>query len=683
MRRTFLLLSLLLPVAASAPGSLVAQQCTAPRTALVLSGGGAKGLVHIGVLRALDSLGIRPDLIVGSSMGAVIGAMYASGYPARAIDSLARVVPIATLFRTFEPRAPRALGRLQPLLVWEQRGHDFNLQNAAVREPEANALLNATMLRGNLIARGNFDRLPIPLRVVATDLSTRQPVVLSGGDLAQAVRASVALPFIFPPERIDGRFLADGGLSANLPIAIARAAGVERVIVVDAMERQPDSLNFYSPLALATRMLGYLFEQPRDSLAPGDVYIRPNVAGFRSLDFAPWKTNALILRGRLAADSALARMQCPPTGTVPRLPTPRVLAGVGVTAFDSGRASVLTRLLGLAGADSLDPDKLRTRLLQLGSSDRFRSLWLHPSGQGDSVRLQLAPERAPRRVAALGAAYDNDMGGRFWAGLVNRSPVGGIEASLLGSVGNLRKDVTLGVQQQRAVLGQLLVPRASLRVGFDHIRRFDGNGEQVGTDRTREAEVLVGFEQEFIRSWTVGLDESTLWWRNPDRTTRRAFGARVSVSHTNRNLDQDVTVQAVWNQEFRSVVLEAAPLFAVAHLEINPHVRVGAGEDLPLQYALELGGSEGFAGLHIGELRGDREALAGLALAYPFLGPVRVRVDGMVGRIAVGGPLLNRTGWHTGIRGGVGADTPVGPVRVELGITKGRELLFVRLGHWF
>ena len=204
------------------------QTCRPARTALVLSGGGAKGLAHIGVLRVLDSLGVRPDLVVGSSMGAIVGGMYASGYSGRQIDSLARSLPIANLFRTYQPRAPRSLGPVQPLVVWEQGDRRFNLQNAAVAETEVNALVNAAMLRGNLLARGNFDSLPIPFRAVATDLSDRSVVVLGSGDLARAVRASFAIPLVFAPESLDGRILADGGLVANIPVAAARAAGAER-----------------------------------------------------------------------------------------------------------------------------------------------------------------------------------------------------------------------------------------------------------------------------------------------------------------------------------------------------------------------------------------------------------------------------------------------------------------------
>src|SRR5215217_5576379 len=193
------LFCLLLLVAIGAHTS-EAQSCPPRRTPLVLSGGGAKGLAHIGVLRVLDSLGIRPDIVVGTSMGALIGGMYASGYSGREIDSLARALPIGGLFRTYQPQAPRSLGLLQPLVVLEQGTGRFILQTATIREPEVNALVNAAMLRGNLLARGNFDSLPIPFRAVATDLADRTPVVLRSGDLAQAVRASFAIPLIFSPE---------------------------------------------------------------------------------------------------------------------------------------------------------------------------------------------------------------------------------------------------------------------------------------------------------------------------------------------------------------------------------------------------------------------------------------------------------------------------------------------------
>src|SRR3954470_18851306 len=302
------LLFLFAVLATASPSA--AQTCRSQRTALVLSGGGAKGLAHIGVLRVLDSLGIRPDLVVGSSMGAIIGAMYASGYQGREIDSLARSLPIADLFRTYQPRAPRSLGGLQPLVLWEQGGRRFNIQSASVSEPAVNALVNAAMLRGNLLARGDFDSLPIPFRAVAADLANRSAVVLSGGDLARAVRASFAIPLVFSPESLDGRILADGGLAANIPASVARSAGAERLIVSDATERQPDSVDLRSPIALADRLLGFLFEQPGDTVRAGDVLIRPAVEGFTSLNFSPERVARLIELGAAAASITLPHLRC-------------------------------------------------------------------------------------------------------------------------------------------------------------------------------------------------------------------------------------------------------------------------------------------------------------------------------------------------------------------------------------
>ena len=184
------------------------------------------------------------------------------------------------LFRTYEPQAPRSLGILRPLVVWEQGKRRFNLKSASVLEAEVNALVNAAMLKGNLIARGNFDSLLVPFRAVATDLSHREIVVLSSGDLAQAVRASAAIPLVFAPEWVDGRFLIDGGLSANIPVRIAREEGAQAVIVSDATEHPADSIDVDDPLIIADRLVGFLFDQPVDSLRDGR---SPDSSGHRGV----------------------------------------------------------------------------------------------------------------------------------------------------------------------------------------------------------------------------------------------------------------------------------------------------------------------------------------------------------------------------------------------------------------
>lgn len=686
MRRLFV--SIVFLTAAFLPATAGAQSCPglpgSPRTALVLSGGGAKGLAHIGVLRTLDSLGIRPDIVVGTSMGAVIGAMYASGYSGRAIDSLTRTLPIGSLFRTFEPRAPRSLGPLRPLVVWEYGERGFTLQSASVQEPDANALLNAAMLRGNLLARGDFDRLAIPLRIVATDLADRGAVVLASGDLARAVRASVAIPLVFAPELIDGRFLADGGLSANIPIAAARAAGAERVIVSDATERRADTLNLYSPLVVAERLLGFLFEQPADTLGPGDVYVRPDVKGFQSLDFSAERVAELVELGRRAADSALGGIAC---DTAPRT-APSLPAHVDTIAapdMSSAERRTALRLLGLDAGDTLDIVRLRARLRGLASADSYVALWLNPTGVGDSVSFELDPERAPRRIAGLGLAYDSEIGGRMWVGAVERDLAGrAVEASAALLLGNLKKNLALGIRRPYQLAGRLLLPSATVRLAAENIRAFNAAGDQIATLRTREAAAFAGLGRDFTHGWSAALGAEARWWRNADRSTDRSLGGIARVSRVGHSGERTLTGEAIWTGAYRQMMLEAGGPMSAGVLRITPRVRLGWGERLPLHQTFPLGGDDGFPGLHIGERRGDREAMASLQLAYPLVGPITLQAEGALGRTAAGGPLFADTDWARGVRAGIGAETPVGPVRFEYGIANGgRKAAFVRLGHWF
>jgi hypothetical protein len=122
----------------------------------------------------------------------------------------------------------------------------------------------------------------------------------------------------------------------------------------------------------------------------------------------------------------------------------------------------------------------------------------------------------------------------------------------------------------------------------------------------------------------------------------------------------------------------------VGPFRLRPRIRFGWGENLPLQATFPLGGEDGFPGLHIGERRGDREALFGLMLTYTLKSPFVGRLEVVTGRSAQGGPVLDSDGWIVGARAGVGAETPVGPVRFEYGVASGgRGAVFVRLGRWF
>jgi len=670
-------------LAAATP--LAAQTCRQPRTALVLSGGGAKGLAHIGVLAALDSMGIRPDLVVGTSMGAAVGALYASGYSGRTLDSLARITPLNQMLRPYRPRAPRSLGVLRPLVTWEQGERSFTIQSASLVEAEVNALINLAMLRGNLLARGDFDSLPIPFRAVATDLGSGDAVIMGSGDLAQAVRASIAVPLVFAPELREGHFLVDGGLSANIPVAVARAQGVERVIVSDATEHPSTTFSGDSPLSVADRLIESLFRQPAESLHAGDVLVRSDVEGFSSLNFSAPRVARLLANGRGAADTALRSLTCvAPREGRGRSALPRTVTGFGADGANDSERLALERILGLGLSDTLDVDLLRSRLRDLGTTDAYHSVWLGPHGFGDSVAFALSIRRAARREVALGLAYDNELGGQMWAGGVDRRLFGlALEGSAAVFLDAFRKELYGGLRRKFQLVRQVLDPTLTVRLATEDVRQFDADGDELDELETREAIGFVGVERALPNGWELGLGLHGHTWDEPARQNVSSAGVALRAVRASRLRGEVVRAEAVWSGIYSRASLNAEVLARFGVVRFTPRLRLGWGEDLPLQDAFPLGGKEGFPGLHIGERRGDREAMLGLKFTVPVNGPLLARVEVAGGRTANGGALLGDDGWVGGIRAGFGADTPVGPVRFEYGYsTEDRGAVFVRLGEW-
>ena len=197
-----------------------------PRICLVLSGGGARGMAHIGVLKVLEELKIPIDCIAGTSMGAVVGGLYASGMTAAQIDATMRSVDWQEAFRDAPPRRELAFRRKQ------------DDRNFLVRLPlglkHGQILLPKGFIQGQKLQQTlreltlpfsketDFDRLPTPFRAVATDLVSGNAVLLDKGDLAMAMRASISAPGIFAPVETEERLLVDGGVAENLPIDVAR-----------------------------------------------------------------------------------------------------------------------------------------------------------------------------------------------------------------------------------------------------------------------------------------------------------------------------------------------------------------------------------------------------------------------------------------------------------------------------
>jgi NTE family protein len=496
----------LLAAALLATAPLEGQQCPAGPVALVLAGGGAKGFAHIGVLQALDSLGVRPDLIVGTSIGSIFGALYATGLSGRQIDSLARALPPVDVAGAFANRTPHDWGALLPLLLWEQGPRGFSLVTRGASELQTNAVLNRILLRGNLFARGDFDRLPIPFRAVATDLRTREAVALKSGDLAQAVRASIAIPLVYTPERIGERYFIDGGISANLPVEAARAAGARRLIVVDLKDDAAlsDSADMTAPGWVAGRLAGFLFTQPMPVLGPDDIYMRPDVHGFANLDFQSENRDRLVRNGRAAADSTLRNVPCLPRRPAPGIPRlPTRLRGWEVVNGNRRDAETMGRILGLSRGQRIELPVLEAQLSDVASLETFREVWLGPVGEGDTIAFHAEVTPAARRVAGLGLAYDHDLGGRLWLGALDRVSARAVEGSAVLSLGRFRSDLAGTVLTHIGAGRTSLTPLASFHLLSEGVRQFTADGANFEKTDVQEAGGFLGAEWARLGAWRI------------------------------------------------------------------------------------------------------------------------------------------------------------------------------------
>lgn len=397
-----------------------------PRVGLVLSGGGARGVAHIGVLEVLEEMRIPISCIAGTSMGALVGGVYAAGVPLDQMTDQLEQIDWDDLFSDDPPRTEKPfkskrdefknLFRLEfeNLFHWELGQKDISLvlPNALTAGFKVEFKLRELVAQAGNFSDQDFDQLPIPYRAVATDIESGALKEFRRGDLVKAMRASMSFPGIIAPVEIDGVLYVDGGLVQNLPVASARSTCADVVIAVNLGSGLLRREELNSPVGILFQTFNVLTEQnvhqSLASLSEADVLIEPELGDFSAANFA--EAMALIPKGEAAARRKIealrklsvseAAYQAWRESVTARLPVVPPITDVRVTTTP-GRANPEVIEHQLADVSPLDPQRPSERDVNLENlNERLKTIY----GSGDFERIdyKIMDQQGARTVDVRG-----------------------------------------------------------------------------------------------------------------------------------------------------------------------------------------------------------------------------------------------------------------------------------------
>jgi len=728
-----LLAAIALPV--SAQSSAVAPSPSAkppnrPKIGLVLAGGGAKGGAHVGVLKVLEELNIPIDYVAGTSMGAVVGGLYAAGMRPHDIEREIQSIDWQGIFVDSPNREDLSFRRKQDDILYVFKTKPgFNdgkieLPLAYVHGQKFDLQLNRLTARVSGVK--DFGQLPIPFRAVATDLETGREVVLKSGNLARALRASMAVPLAFDPVEIDGKLLIDGGTSNNVPVNVARAMGADVVIVSDLGSEllKRDQIN--SAVDVTEQIVNFLFalnsEEQLKSLGPGDVLISSKLGDIGAGSFD--RINETIPIGEKAARQAtrslrqyslknddyaryLAAHAAPPARVVK-------LAFVRIENQSKVSDAVVASHIRAKPGQPLDVAQLEKDVQEIYGLEIF-----------ESVRYELIEENG--KTGLLVRTKEKPWGpGYLQGGLITSSNFRGDAPFRLGvaytrtQINSLNGEFRLGAQigdepLLSAEIFQPLDPGARYfvigRVGYltRNINLYDNSGNNFAQARTRGYGFELGAGRQF-GTWgearlgyyyetgkidtSVGAptpsqhyDTGMLFVRLTDdklddvnfptkghfgkfeyRMSRKAFGADTDFDQISLGYQQAYS----WG---RNTLFGGMQV----HLTVN--------ENAPIQSLYRLGGFLRLSGYSLDELSGQQTGLA--RVVY-----LRHLKDTEFFKAYAGASLEAGNAWQDSGRifdrsifaGSVfvGADTPIGPLYLGAGHTStGSNSVYLFLGPLF
>jgi len=683
-----------------------------PRIALVLSGGGARGAAHLGVLRVLEELQVPVDLVVGTSGGAIIGGLYASGWSPEEIEQWLGDMDWEM---ALSDRLPR---RSLPLRAkeWDERflfdlevnwnEGVLNLPRGLILGRNLSFILEQATLRVADIQ--DFDEFPIPFRAIATDVETGETVVMSEGRLAKAIRASMSVPGVFAPVAVEDRLLVDGGLVENLPVGSARDWGADLVIAVNVgsplMEKDALSDIFSLSGQLTSLVLHNNLKRSLEKLGSGDILIEPDLGDITSQDF-PRSLEAAAAGERAAWDQrqalsgySLSDPDYQSFQTSQRRPAQDFgkVKSIKIKGLVRVSEERLKAQIETVTGESLDIARLRddlARLQRIGDieSADFR---LEPNGDGVDLILEIDERPSGPHHIRLGLEMFDDFDG----GARYNIRIGHVRPSVNALGAEWRSELQMGHKRavrsefyqpvdagERYFLSGLFSHEASVepvyemesrrgdvslretRVGVDLGLRFGGHGEaRLGAWRARNtSETRVGDFAPTGPSRYLSGPRLLLRYDRLDYAEWPSFGQRFEglLERADRRWGSD--------RDFQRQMVQIAQVWGGEKDRLLLSGEYAQGDrPLSFQQQFELGGPFSVSGYRQGEFRNDR-VMAMRAVWYRQLGAPEL--GARAGALYAGAGVSTGGSWAHGegkdlsdlAYGGkvfVGAATPLGPL---------------------
>lgn len=701
-----------------------------PRLGLVLSGGGARGAAHVGVLKVLEEIHVPVDLIAGASMGSIVGGLYATGMSPQEMEDALATMDWDGSFDDGVPRKEMPFRRkfdensfLTKLTVGIQDGHAA-FPTGLVEGQKLNFILRQLTLPSALV--DDFDELNIPYRATATDVASGEGIVLSRGNVADAMRASMAFPGLFAPVELEGRLLVDGGVAENFPVATARKAGAEVLVAVNIGTPPAGKEKLTSLVKIVNQVTSAAtarnVKESKDAIGPRDVFIEPDLGDISFVDFK--RVREAVAAGEKAARAQIEELK---RFSVPeaeyrawrertrRKPyRPFEIASVElVNPSPVADATVLSHVKTKPGP--LDMKQLEEDLSSINSIGEFDlvDFRIVPRGGGNVLQIVIKDRAWGRTSARFGINLAADFRGNSGFELISS-----ITRTSLNRLGAEWR-IIAGVGELTTINGELFQPLASGSPFFasgivswstDTPEIPVDDGERVDLRRkgyTWGADVGVG-DGKFAEL-RVGARLGHLW-SDPDSTAvlteesvdRGAVSARLTVDSRDNvpfpRKGVGLRVRMDWQTsalgaDVSSRRLEAVGLGAFSFGKHTVQIAGAAGS--PLKSTLgyydwfALGGFRRLSGYGLDELWGPYMAFGSVSYLRE-IGRFKTSILG--GGMYLGGSLEAGNVWSDGAdvsfeglrlaaSAFLGVDSPLGPVYLAYGFAeRGKSSLSFSIG---